>query len=49
MSRNLVKPATLLNSKGDMIFKGNLKELKGNSVGYSSGGFQPMELRVAYE
>ncbi|EQB88455.1 hypothetical protein J2Z44_000344 [Clostridium punense] len=49
MSRNLVKPATLLNSKGDMIFKGNLKELKGSSVGYSSGGFQPMELRVAYE
>lgn len=49
MSRNLVKPATLLNSNGEMIFKGNLKELKGSSVGYSSGGFQPMELRVAYE
>lgn len=49
MSRNLVKPATLLNSKGNMIFKGNLKELKGSSVGYSSGGFQPMELRVAYD
>lgn len=49
MSRNLVKPATLLNSKGEMIFKGNLKELKGSSVGYSSGGFQPMELRVVYE
>lgn len=49
MSRNLVKPATLLNSNGDMIFKGNLKELKGSSVGYSEGSFQPMELRVAYE
>lgn len=49
MSRNLVKPATLLNSRGNMIFKGNLKELKGSSLGYSAGEFQPMELRVAYE
>ncbi|WP_017414222.1 hypothetical protein [Clostridium tunisiense] len=49
MSRNLVRPETLLQAKGEIIYKGNLKEIESTSNNYEVEEIKFMELKAIYE